>query len=112
MAADARRGKVHDLADRLFQHGVLYLAGPVGVHIDRKRLGDADGIAQLDGAAFGQLGGNDVLGQIAGGIGGRTVDLGGVLTGKGSPAMRRGAAIGIDDNLAAGQAGIAVGTHR
>src|SRR6202040_3803617 len=37
-----------------------------------------------------------------------TVDLGGVLAGEGAAAMRRRPAIGIDDDLAAGEAAVAV----
>ena len=55
-------------------------------------------------------GGNDVLGEIAGGIGGRPVDLGRILARKGAAAVRRRAAIGIDDDLAAGQSAVAVRT--
>src|SRR3546814_7809097 len=42
-------------------------------------------------------------------VGGRAVDLGGVLAREGTAAMRRGAAVGVDDDLAAGEAGVAVG---
>ena len=51
---------------------------------------------------------DDVLGEIARGVGGRAVDLGRVLAGEGAAAMRGRAAIGVDDDLAAGQAAIAV----
>src|SRR6185369_8712159 len=63
-----------------------------------------------DRGAIGKPGCNDVLGEIAGGVGGRAVDLGGVLTGEGAAAMRGRATIGVDDDLAAGEAGVAVGT--
>jgi hypothetical protein len=106
--ADTARRQVHDLAQRGLDRRVVDLAGAVGIDIDRQRLRDADGIGKLDVAAIGDLGGNDVLGQIARGIGGGTVDLGRVLAGEGAAAMRRSAAIGVDDDLAAGQAGIAV----
>ena len=78
------------------------------VDIDRERLGDADRIADLDGAVVRQPGGHDVLRHIARGIGGRAVDLGRVLAGERAAAMRGRAAIGVDDDLAAGQACIAV----
>src|SRR3546814_10920390 len=48
------------------------------------------------------------LGQIAGDVSGRTVDLGRVLPRKRAAAMGGSAAIGIDDDLAAGQARVAV----
>src|SRR6185437_3591409 len=51
MAANARGREVHHLAQRLLQHVVRNLAGAVRVDIERKRLRDADGVGELDGAA-------------------------------------------------------------
>ena len=58
--------------------------------------------------AIGEAGGDDILGEIARGIGGRAIDLGRVLAGEGAAAMRGRAAVGIDDDLAAGEAGVAI----
>ena len=57
---------------------------------------------------FGEAGRDDVLGEIARRISGRAVDLGRVLAGERAAAMRRVAAVGVDDDLAAGEAAIAV----
>ena len=108
MLADAARRQVHHLAQRLLELGLVDLAGAVQVDIDRQRLGDADGVGELDRAAVGEAGRDDVLGEIARGIGGRAVDLGRILAGEGAAAMRRRAAIGVDDDLAAGEAAVAV----
>ena len=83
------------------------LAGAEGVDHQRGRLGDADGVAHLHQALVGQARGDDVLRHIASGIGGRTVDLGRVLAGECAAAVRGRAAVGVDDDLAAGQAGVA-----
>lgn len=91
MAADTGRRKVHVLADSRFDLILGDLAGAVQVDIDRQRLGDADRVGDLDRAAVGKTGGDDVLGKIAGGIGGRTVDLRRVLAGECAAAMRSGA---------------------
>ena len=80
------------------------------VDIDRQRLGHADGVGELDRAAIGKTRRDDVLGEIARGIGGRTVDLGRILAREGAAAVRGRAAVGVDDDLAAGQAAVAVGT--
>ncbi|ENN86352.1 hypothetical protein RHSP_20207 [Rhizobium freirei PRF 81] len=109
MTADAGRREVHVLADSRFDL-VLgdALARAVQVDIDRQRLSDADSVGQLDRAAIGKAGSNDVLCEVAGSIGCGTVDLGRVLAGESAAAMRSSTAVGIDDDLAAGQAGIAV----
>ncbi|EGE55812.1 hypothetical protein RHECNPAF_850048 [Rhizobium etli CNPAF512] len=109
VTADARRRQIHVLADRrfdlVFGHA---LAGAVQVDIDRQRLRDADRVGELDRAAVGKAGGHDVLGEVAGGIGGRTVDLGRVLAGECAAAMRSRTAVSVDDDLAAGEAGVAI----
>src|SRR5690606_17184923 len=98
------------VAENLLERRFVDLAGAVQVDVDGERLGDPDGVAQLNGRAFREAGGDDVLGEVARGVGGRAVDLGGVLAREGTAAVRRGSAIGIDDDLAAGEAGIAVGS--
>ena len=105
-----RGAEIHHLLQGLGQPVLVDLAGLMGVDIDRERLGDADGVAELDRAALGEAGGDDVLGEIAGGIGGGAVDLGRILAREGAAAMGRRAAIGVDDDLAPGEAAIAVGT--
>ena len=107
MRADAARRQIHQL---LQDRGELLLVRRSGgIDIERQRLGDADRIGDLDRAALGEPGGDDVLGEIARRVGGGAVDLGRVLAGKRAAAMRRRAAIGVDDDLAAGDPGIAVG---
>ena len=110
MLANAARREVHDLHQRAFELGFVDAAGPVQVGVDRQRLGDADRVGELQGAALGQAGGDDVLGEIARGVGGRAVDLGRVLAREGAAAVRRRAAVGVDDDLAPGEAAIAVGS--
>src|SRR5690606_34049284 len=58
-------------------------------------------------AAVGQAGGDDVLGHVAAGVGGGAVHLGRVLAGEGAAAVTGHAAVGVDDDLAAGQAAVA-----
>ena len=70
-------------------------------------MGDADRVGDLDLAALGEAGGDDVLGDVAGRVGGRAVDLGRVLAGEGAAAVAGHAAVGVDDDLAAGEAGVA-----
>src|SRR5690606_9308234 len=81
----------------------------VGVDVERQRLRHADRIGELDRAARREAGGDDVLGEVAGDVGRRTVDFGRVLAAERAAPVRRCAAVGIDDDLAAGQAGVAIG---
>ena len=93
----------------LLELAFVDVAGAVQVDVDRQRLGDADRVGELQRAAVGEARGDDVLGEIARRVGGRAVDLGRVLAGEGAAAVRRRAAVGVDDDLAAGEAAVAVG---
>ena len=66
----------------------------------------ADGVGDLDLEPVRQPGRDDVLGDIARGVRRRAVDLGGVLAGECAAAMTGHAAVGVHDDLAAGQAGV------
>ena len=71
------------------------------------RVRDADRVGDLDLGAVGEPGGDDVLGHVAGRVGGRAVDLGGVLAAERAAAVAGHAAVGVDDDLAPGQAAVA-----
>src|SRR6185369_3507883 len=110
-ADSARRqaAKLRDLADRLLELLVADLSGAMRVDIERQGLAHSDRISELDGAAARKAGGDDVLGEMARGISGRPVDLGRVLARESTAAMGGSAAVGVDDDLAAGDPGIAFG---
>ncbi len=78
--------------------------------IDRDRLGHADGVGELDFSARGQAGSNHVLGDVAGHVAGRAIDLRRIFAGERAAAVTAHAAVGIDDDFASGEAGIAVRT--
>src|SRR5690606_6946161 len=104
---DGVRPKVENVTHQL-DDGVLGdLVGAEGVDRDRSRLRHADGVGNLDFATLGQAGGNDVLGHVTTGIGCRTVDLGWVLAGEGAATVTGHAAVGVDNDLASGQAAVA-----
>ena len=67
----------------------------------------ADRVGDLQLAAPCETGGDDVLGHPPAGICGRAIDLGRVLAREGAAAVARHPAVGVDDDLAAGQAGVA-----
>src|SRR5271170_3632612 len=79
-----------------------------GVDQDRDGLSDADRVGDLNFAALREPGRDDVLGDIARHVASRAVDLGGVLAGKGAAAVAAIAAIAVNDDLAAGEAAIAM----
>src|SRR5690606_31193296 len=83
-------------------------AGALGVDRDVHRLGHADRVGHLDLTLPGEARRDDVLGDVARRVGGRAVDLAGVLAGEGTAAVRAGAAVGVDDDLAAGEAAVAL----
>src|SRR5690606_33104165 len=88
---------------------LLPISGAVGVDVKRQRLRHADRIGELDRAARCEARRDDVLGEVAGDVSRRTIDLGRVLAAERAAPVRRCAAVGVDDDLAAGQARIAVG---
>ena len=85
------------------------LAGAESVHGDGYGLRHADGVGELDLTAFGKARGHDILGDVAAHIGGAAIHLAGVLAGEGAAAVVARATVGVDDDLAAGKAGIAHG---
>ena len=83
--------------------------GAEGLHEQPDRGGLADGVGHLDLDPLGQAGRDDVLGHPAHRVGRRTVHLGRILAGEGAAAVTGPAAVGVDDDLAAGQTGVAHG---
>ncbi len=86
------------------------LAGAEGIHHQRHRARHADRVGHLHLALVGQAGGDDVLRHVAAGVGGRAVDLGRILARERAAAVVGCAAVGVDDDLAPGQAAVAVRT--
>src|SRR6476646_2519497 len=101
--------QIEVLLDQRHNGIVGHLARAESLDRDADRVGHADGIAKLDLEALGQPGGDDILRHIAGGIVRRAVHLSRVLAAEGAAAMAGHPTRGIDDNLAAGYAGIAHG---
>jgi hypothetical protein len=109
VADDRGRTQVEDLGDRgLDLHRVDVLgAERLDEQADRGRL--ADGVRHLHLDALGEACGHRVLGHPAHRVGGGAVDLGRVLAGERAAAVAGEPAIGVDDDLAAGEARV---SHR
>jgi hypothetical protein len=86
----------------------VFLLGALGRDEHAGRLGHADRVAELHLADLGQPGRDDVLGDVAGHVRGGAVDLCRVLAGERAAAVPAATAVGVDDDLAAGQAAVAV----
>src|SRR6185437_10475383 len=99
--------QVEVLGDELGDAAAADPLRPERLHHDRHRVGDADRIGDLHFGPVGEPGRHDVLGHPAGGVGGRAVDLGRVLAAEGAAAVAGHAAVGVDDDLAPGQAAVA-----
>ena len=99
---NAFRAQVEVFAYQRNQFGFVQFAGAEGVDGNRSRLGHADGVGNLNLALTCQTGGNDVFGDIAAGISGGAVYLGGIFAGEGAAAVRGGTAVSIDDDFTAG----------
>ena len=76
---DGCRGQIKYFAHSGFQFVVLDGAGTKGINHDGNGLGNADSVSQLNFALIGQAGSDNVLGNPAGSICGRAVNLAGVL---------------------------------
>ena len=86
------------------------MAAAVGVDIDAHGLSHTDGVCQLHKHLVGHTGSHHVLGDIAGGVCCAAVYLAGILAREGTAAVCAASSVGVDDNLASGQSGVAVRT--
>ena len=86
---------------------IVDLAGAEGLHVDGERVRHADGVCHLDLAAVSQPGCHHVLGCPARRVRRGAVHLRGVLAAESAAAVPAHAAVGIDDDLAPGDAAVA-----
>ena len=76
--------------------------------MDADGVGMTDGVGELELAAGRQTGGHDVLRHPARHVGRAAIHLGRVLAGEGAAAVTAHAAVGVHNDFAAGQAGVAL----
>ena len=82
----------------------------VRVDVDGEGSSNTDGVGELDEATLCKLGVDDGLCDPASSVGGRAVDLGRVLTRESATTVGAPASVGVDDDLAASEASITVGS--
>jgi len=84
---DGTGAEVKVLLNNGQQLGVGLDTSAVGVDIHRQGLGNTNGVGDLHQAATGELSSDEGLGNPAGSIGGRAIDLGGVLAREGTSSV-------------------------
>src|SRR5665647_3713863 len=83
-------------------------ARALGIDRHVHRLGNANGIGNLNLALPRQPRSHNIFGHIAGSVSGRAIHLARVFAAERATAVRAGAAVGIDNDLAPGQAAVAL----
>ena len=87
---------------------VAHHAGAERVDAHRDRIGITDRVGELDFRARRQTRGDDVLGHVTAHVSRAAIHLGRVLAAERAAAVPAHAAVAVDDDLAAGQAGVAL----
>lgn len=93
--------------DKLFLRPV---GSTVGLDEDGKRLGDTDGVRELDENTAGDTSGDERLCDPASGVGSRAINLGPILAREGATTVGTPTAVRIDNDLATRQASVALRT--
>ena len=108
---DAARTQIKDLAvAHDFRNAFVGNdARAVSVHGDVHGVSHADGVGDLDLSTRRKTRGDDVLCDVTAGIGRGTIHLRGILAGESAAAVRAGAAVGVDDDLASRETAVALG---
>ena len=110
LADDDTGPHVEVLADDLDKLLRGLVRSAVGVDVDREGLSDTNGVRELHERTARELGVDERLGDPAGEVGGRPVDLGEVLAGEGTATVGTPATVGVDNDLATGETGVTLGT--
>ena len=81
-----------------------------GIDVNADGLRVTDGIGELEFATLGETGGDDVFRDVAAHVGGGTVNLARVFAGEGAASVTAHASVGVDDDLASGEAAVTLGS--
>ena len=105
---NAARAQIKVIMDQGCNLLVRDHAGTLGIDRHIHRLGNTNGISHLDLALPCEARRHDVLGHVARSVGGRAVHFCWIFAAEGAATVRTGAAIGIHNDLATGQATVAL----
>ena len=86
------------------------VGGAVGLDEDGEGLSDTNGVGELDKGTTGELGVDERLGDPAGEVSSRAVDLAVVLAGEGTTTVSTPATVGVNDDLAASETSVTLRT--
>jgi hypothetical protein len=86
------------------------VGGTVGLNEDGERLGNTNGVGELDESTASELGVDERLGDPTGEVGSGTVDLAVVLSGESTTTVGTPATVGVNNDLAASKTGVTLGT--
>ena len=103
---DDTRPEVPVVADDLDELSVALLASAVCIDEDGQGLSNTNGVRELYKATTSKATSNEGLSNPPGGVRSGTVDLGEVLSGESTSTVSSPTTVGVDDDLASGQAGI------
>mmetsp|Transcript_63424 Transcript_63424/g.115764 ORF Transcript_63424/g.115764 Transcript_63424/m.115764 type:complete len:217 (-) Transcript_63424:47-697(-) len=84
------------------------LLSTIGLHEERQRLGNTNGVRELHECALAEATLHDGLGHLTANVRSRAVDLCGVFTRECTTTMRTPASVSVNDNLPTSEAGIAL----
>src|SRR5712691_6131782 len=104
---DRARSEVEVLLDELADGFVGDRARAEGLHVERDGVRTTDDVRELQLEAVRETRFDDVLRDVARRVGGGAVDLRRVLTAERAATVSRVAAVGVDDDLAPGEPGVA-----
>lgn len=107
---DDTRSEIEVVADDLDELLGVLLGGAVRVDVDGERLGDTNGVGELDEGTSAEASGDKGLGDPSTNVGSRSVDLGEVLAGECTTTVSTPTTVGVDNDLSAGQTSITLGT--
>ena len=100
--------EAEDRFDGFFNFFLVDFVSAEGVDVDADRMRVADGVGELDFATVSKAGGDDIFRDIAAHVGSAAIDFRGIFAGEGPAAVAAHSTVGVDDDFAAGEPGVAL----
>lgn len=107
---DDTRAKIEVVVDDSNKLVGRFVGGSVRVDVDRQGLSNTNGVRKLDKSTASKTSSDERLGDPATDVGSRAVDLGEILAGESTTTVSSPATVGVDNDLAASETGITLGT--